>query len=75
MKIQKSYLKGIELPQNLNYWEKLKHQNLYSLERRLEGSDTKSYTLLVCVIEGLVYQTSIMKMERVALEENVTLNL
>ena len=50
-KLQKSYLKGIELPQNLNYWEKLKYLNLYSLERRRERYQI-IYTW--CIIEGLV---------------------
>ena len=63
MKIQKSYLKGIELPQNLNYWEKLKYLNLYSLERRRERYQI-IYTW--CVIEGLVPNFNYTKMERVA---------
>jgi len=49
--LQKSFLKGVVLPQNLNYWGKLKHLNLYSLERRRERYQI-IYTW--CIIEGLV---------------------
>ena len=49
--LQKSFLKGVALPQNLNYWEKLKYLNLYSLERRRERYQI-IYTW--CIIEGLV---------------------
>ena len=37
-KTTKILSKGIELPQNLYYWEKLKYLNLYSLERRRENN-------------------------------------
>lgn len=50
-KLQKSFLKGVELPHNLNYWEKLKYLSLYSLERRRERYQI-IYTW--CIIEGLV---------------------
>ena len=49
--LQKAFLKGIQVPPNLHYWEKLKYLNIYSLERRRER-----YQIIYiwCIIEKLV---------------------
>ena len=49
--LQKSFFKGVASTRDLNYWQKLKELNLYSLERRRER-----YQIIYTwsIIEGLV---------------------
>ena len=49
--LQKSFFNGLSSIRHLNYWEKLKELNIYSLERRRER-----YRIIYtwCILEGIV---------------------